>query len=385
MKLLKEDIDRNRSGSVRLEPEEPEDMWHLYNIIQKGDQIFSKAMRQVGIKNETSTGSVTTTRITTSIQVCVEDVFFDIQAATLRVKGRNVTENKYIQMGQYHTIDLELNEKLTLLKEHWDSITLQRVRNACDATKQADVAAVMMQDGLANVCLLTQHMTIVRQRIEVPIPKKKRGSTTNHDKGIRKFYEQVYRAIQQHIDFDIIKVIILGSPGFIKDKFFEYMLGQAVKDDDKITLTSKGKFLLVHTTSGHKRAIEEVMRDPQVKARMENTKAAEETKALGDFYKMLSDDPDRAYYGFNHVLHACENQAIGTLMITDGLIRSADVETRRKYIKLVEDTQALNGKVLIFSSLHVSGEQLQQLSGVAAILTFPLPEIESGEEEESES
>ncbi len=30
----------------------------------------------------------------------------------------------------------------------------------------------------------------------------------------------------------------------------------------------------------------------------------------------------------------------------------------------------------IFSSLHVSGEQLALLSGVAAILRYPLPEIE---------
>ena len=32
--------------------------------------------------------------------------------------------------------------------------------------------------------------------------------------------------------------------------------------------------------------------------------------------------------------------------------------------------------MLIFSSLHVSGEQLGQLTGVAAILTYALPDIE---------
>lgn len=34
-------------------------------------------------------------------------------------------------------------------------------------TRQAEVAAVVMQPGLANVCLLTSVMTIVRQRIDV--------------------------------------------------------------------------------------------------------------------------------------------------------------------------------------------------------------------------
>lgn len=35
--------------------------------------------------------------------------------------------------------------------------------------------------------------------------------------------------------------------------------------------------------------------------------------------------------------------------------------------------------VQIFSGLHVSGEQLNQLSGIAAILRFPLPELEDTE------
>ena len=33
----------------------------------------------------------------------------------------------------------------------------------------------------------------------------------------------------------------------------------------------------------------------------------------------------------------------------------------------------------MFSAAHVSGEQLNQLSGVAAVLRFPLPELEDAE------
>jgi protein pelota len=50
------------------------------------------------------------------------------------------------------------------------------------------------------------------------------------------------------------------------------------------------------------------------------------------------------------------------------------------------------GVVHVFSALHVSGEQLSLVSGVAAILKFPMPEIEeidmggdeSSEEDEEE-
>ena len=56
---------------------------------------------------------------------------------------------------------------------------------------------------------------------------------------------------------------------------------------------------------------------------------------------------------------------------------------RRKWVTLVEDVRKGGGEVLIFSSIHESGKQLDQLTGVAAILNFPLPELESDEEEET--
>lgn len=40
--------------------------------------------------------------------------------------------------------------------------------------------------------------------------------------------------------------------------------------------------------------------------------------------------------------------------------------------------------MLIFSSMHVSGEQLTQITGVAAILRFPLPDIENEEMDDDE-
>jgi protein pelota len=53
-------------------------------------------------------------------------------------------------------------------------------------------------------------------------------------------------------------------------------------------------------------------------------------------------------------------------------------------VALVEQVKATGADVLIFSSIHESGKQLDQLTGVAAILNFPLPEAESEEEEEGD-
>ena len=63
-------------------------------------------------------------------------------------------------------------------------------------------------------------------------------------------------------------------------------------------------------------------------------------------------------------------------MISDSLFRASNPSIRKKYVRLVEMVKQRGGTVLIFSSLHVSGEQLGQLTGVAAILTYALPDIE---------
>jgi len=65
--------------------------------------------------------------------------------------------------------------------------------------------------------------------------------------------------------------------------------------------------------------------------------------------------------------------------------RASDVPTRKKYVEFVESVKENGGEVKLFSTLHVSGEQLSQLGGVAAILRFPLPEIDDEYNEEEET
>ncbi|TPX30163.1 hypothetical protein SmJEL517_g06207 [Synchytrium microbalum] len=375
MKLVRKLIEKDKSGAVSLIPEELEDMWHAYNLIAKDDQLKANTVRQV-LVSETATGSTDKSSVRITLEISVESVEFDTQAGVLRVNGRNITENKYVKMGAYHTIDLELNRPFTLKKLEWDIIALNRIDEACDISTKADIAAVVLQEGLANVCLMTQSMTVVRARIETPVPRKRKGSVTNYEKGLTKFYEQVYQAVLRHVDFNVVKVLIVASPGFVKDQFFSYMMAEAIKTDNKVIIENKPKILLVHCSSGHKHALKEVLEQPAIQARLSDTKYAQEVKTLERFYITLAQDPDRAYYGFEHCDKAADSGGIEVLMVTDGLFRSADVPTRRKYIDLVERVQAQGGTVQVFSTLHVTGEQLNQLSGVAAILHFPLPDID---------
>ncbi|XP_012285061.1 protein pelota [Orussus abietinus] len=382
MKLVSKNIEKGGEGSVSLVPEDAEDMWHAYNLITEGDYVTCSTFRKV--QSESATGSSVSQKVRTTLKICVEGIDFDTQACMLRLKGRNVEENRYVKMGAYHTLDVEPNRKFILTKSYWDTISVERVDMACDATQRADVAAVVMQEGLAHICLITANMTIVRAKLEHVIPRKRKGYVSQHEKGLGRFYESVMQGILRHVNFEIVKCIIIASPGFVKEQFMDYIIQQAVKSDNKVILENKSKFMLVHSSSGFKHSLKEVLADPAVVNRISDTKATGEVRALELFSTMLQTDPDKAFYGKNHVEKACNAQAIETLLISDKLFRCQDVTVRKEYVNLVESVRESGGDVKIFSSMHVSGEHLDRLSGVAAILRFPMPELDS-EIEGSES
>ncbi len=375
MKLIKKHIEKDTSGYVTLVPEDSEDMWHMYNLLQKGDELKASTVRRV--VSESMTGSTEKSTVHLTLTVVVEEIEFDVQVCKLRVNGRNLTENKFVKLGAYHTIDLELNRPFTLTKTEWDLIALERVQSATNVTNKAEIAAVVMQEGLANVCLMTENMTIVRQRIETSVPKKRKGYVSNYEKGMSKFFEQVYRGIMQHVNFDMVKVLIVASPGFVKDQFFQYLNAEASKRDDKTMLENKGKIVLVHCSSGNKHALQEVLKEPAIQNRLADTKYAMEVKSLERFYQILANDADRAYYGYEHVNRVAEmGGAIETLLVSEGLFRSSDIGERKKYVDLVERVREQGAKVNLFSTLHASGEQLSHLTGIAAILHFSVAEEE---------
>ncbi|KAI8609427.1 eRF1 domain 1-domain-containing protein [Chytriomyces sp. MP71] len=377
MKQVKRTIDaKDGNGFVTLIAEEQEDMWHAYNLILAGDSLKASTIRRV--VTESATGSTDKTSVRLTLTIAVESVEFDTQACVLRVNGRNIVENKHVKMGGYHTLDLEMHKPFTITKESWDLIALDRIQQACDVASRADIAAILLEEGLATLCLVTSSMTLVRGRVEVNVPRKRKGSS-GHEKGMKRFFEQCFQAILKSVDFNVVKVLIVASPGFYKDQLLEYMKQTAVQADNKEFLQFLPKILMIHCSSGQKHALGEALADPGVQARLEDTKYATEVRALGRFFEFLAKDPDRAFYGFRghrHVSMAAEKGGVNTLLLSDDLFRANDVAIRRSYINLVEQVKSLGGTVMIFSSLHTSGEQLKNLTGVAAILNFPLPELE---------
>lgn len=107
------------------------------------------------------------------------------------MQGEFMILSLLLQMGAYHTLDIEQNRKFILTKTEWDSIALERIDMACDPSQNADVAAVIMQEGIAHICLVTSNMTIVRAKIDQIIPRKRKGMVSNHEKVSLKLIEEI--------------------------------------------------------------------------------------------------------------------------------------------------------------------------------------------------
>lgn len=376
MKLLHQSYVKNGEGEIKLVAEESEDMWHAYNLIREGDHVTATTFRKVA--KDTGTGA-DSERIKLKLTILVEGVEFDPEGGVIRLKGKNLTESEWVKLGSYHTLELEEQRAFTIRKEAWDALDIERVRQACDPKLSADLAAVLITEGLAQVCLVGSATTLVRAKVEANLPRKRGAAAAGYDKAWDKFLNNVFEAVVRHVDWSIVKCLVIAGPGFAKDSFRTYLDAEAVKREARPLIENKARIVVAQASSAYKHSLKEVLALPAIAGQIKDTKAAREVSALKEFYDMLSSDPARAFYGPGHVLAAAELGAIQTLLISDKLFRVNDVAKRKKYAALVEGVQSAGGEALVFSSMHVSGEQLNQLSGVAAVLRFPLPELEDQE------
>jgi len=363
---------KNAAGEVSMMPDGVEDLWHAYQLVNVGDQVLCTTFRK--ITKESSTGSVDSQRVKLRIQVAVIAIDFDPEGGELRLNGTVLSDHDGVRLGSHHTLELEVGRAFTLMKACWDVVALERLEEAHGAAAAAELVAVLVQHGLATVCVISNGMSVIRAKIEAHIPRK--GSAiqlTAAGKASDKWNEQLLQAVVRHIDFDAVKCVVLAGPGFVKDQVLTFLFDEAARRELRPLQLSRSKWVTCHASSAYKHALKEVLADPVVIARVADTAAAAEVRVLATFFEQLSSQPDRVTYGYRHVHAALEQGAIAQLLLADDLFRAQHIARRRQYVELVESVRGAGGTVHIFSSFHVSGEQLARFSGVAALLRFPLP------------
>ncbi|XVE61602.1 hypothetical protein DITRI_Ditri06bG0053400 [Diplodiscus trichospermus] len=373
MKIVEKNVALNQPGSIKMILDEQDDLWLVYNLLTKGDKIITETTRKV-VHNKSSNvhndkacsrNRKDCSRVKIRLEIKITDVDYDKDSSTLRVRGRNLVCNEVMALGVYHTLEIERNKEFDLTKKLWDSNAIEALKEVSEKSG-ADLAVIILQQGLAQVFLVGQRITTLCAKIE--------ASKTNRKNASNKFFQDVFQAFVKHVDFSTVRCVILASSGSMKEEFRAYLFQEAQRLKIKTMEDNKSRFVMVNM--GKKNSLEEILHDNEVMGLIKNTKAVMEIKAYKELSDLLLANSDRACYGPKSVETAQEMMAIETLLITDDLLRSKEIASRQKYAQLVKSVKKARGKALVFSSVHVSGEQLAQLTGIAAILRFPLPELD---------
>jgi protein pelota len=372
---------------IGLLPTEPDDLWQLYfNLITPGDIVMGDTTRrQVGESGETIS------RAHCMLAVRVEDVSYSSDTNEVRCKGVIVVESTDAPLGAYHSIVLRLDKPFALGKPlGWDTIARRHLDEMLRGDADGSLVAVVMQEGLANICLITAARTVVKRRLERGIASKRNEyqAAERIAADTRAFYDLTLDALRQEIDFNIYRdrPVLLASPGFVAANFRAHILKKSVEGEgtNKQLANLARNAHVVHCSTGHVHALNAILQTPDVRKLIHGMKSAKEGQYLDLFRKTLKQDEMKAWYGISDVVRLVNQGHVGagsTLMVSNSLFRSPEVETRRKYTAMVQRVENAGGEIVIFSGAHEAAQGLAALGDIAVILPYPLYELEDEQEE----
>ena len=365
-------------GTINLTVENVEDLWALYNIMEEGDSIRLSTSRKVQLE----TGSKSTS-IKKNITITLKIENIEFSPNSIRLKGKNISENKFIKIGKYHTDEIIVNSTFTLSKNYWDDIHLEALKRATDVTVMSEIVAILMESGISNLFYITTNQTVSKGKITQSMPKKK-GGFSKHDTKENKFFNKILNQFIKQINFENTKVLIIAGPGLIKDDFKKF-IEKSIEGNTKEWAELKNnlnKIIYTESSSGFKHSLQEILSKPNIKALIKDTKCIDDVSVMEKFNEVKGLQPDKLFFGYKSFEIAYNNYAIDTLIVTDGYIRKLSALERKDLSNKIKDLKLNKIKVCQFSSLHFTGEKIDEFGGICGILKYVVEEIaELGNEE----
>lgn len=346
-----------KKGEITVRVQDLNDLWTLYNIISKEDVVSSLTQRRVVMK-EGSSGERKVMRLTLK----VDDVAFHEFSNRLRIKGTILEgPDDYVSFGSYHTINLEINQKITITKDEWMRQDLMRLKESSKLSTNFVMLIIAMETGLANVALITNysHNNIATIRKNIP---GKRYEQSFRKKFLQDFFEDVKRIIESNIETRDINLIIICGPGSTKDQFIRWLKENSNKEFDNIRS--------LHASSGTESAIYETLKSQELSKMKEKVKILQETEKIEQVLTQLAKDADLIAIGSDEVSKAARMGAIEQLLVADTVIRGSAKSKKLEIEDIINNVEQTGGQVDILNTKHPAGEQLTDLGSLIAILRY---------------
>lgn len=210
-------------------------MWHAYNLVRPGDAVTATTFRKVAAPPGAGgiSGSGASDRVKLTLTLNVLSTAYDPHAPSLRVSGVNTTECDAVRLGAHHTLEVAPGRAFSLAKVQWDAADVDRVRTATDLAATADLAVVLIQEGLATLVLVGAATSRVVAKVESALPRKKGAAAQGYEKAVAAFNAKVIAALVRHVDWGVVKCVLVAGPGFAKDGLRAALAEAAVKQELK--------------------------------------------------------------------------------------------------------------------------------------------------------
>lgn len=345
-------IHKDPSGrEVRLAPETLDDLWHLHNLIEKGDVVEAWTYRTRDSREEDRLRSEKMKKERMRLAVRVEEVEFAEFVDRLRILGR-IVGGPEETTGGHHTITLEADPRqdVRIGKERgFQEHHYARIKESVEAAKRPILVILSMDDEEATVALLRQYGIQPMASLKGRPGGKMYPSTSGADE----FFGSVFAALK-HARPEHAPCIVVG-PGFARERFLEFVRAREPEFLKGVVTEGTGQAGSVGVQEALKRGIvERIQQEQQV---------GKDTKLVEELFAEIAKDA-LATYGKNETRAALESGAVRLLLVTDELLRKPEGEDLLRLAKTV------NTPSHIVAVTHEAGKKLQALGGVAALLRF---------------
>jgi protein pelota len=352
MKIKEED---EKEGIVEIVPETLDDLWHLSHIIEVGDNASSLTTRRIQDTSGDKLRCDRGVKRTFNLGLDIENITFQLFTGKLRLTGV-ITKgpDDLVPLGSHHTLEVKLNTPITIKKDRWQKWAINRLNLAIEASKKLSAIIVVLEDDTATLGLMRQYGIEYYGPIKGHVSGK-RIVDKNRQKNIIQFYEKVIESIEK---FDSIQNIVIAGPGFVKNDFYDYLTDKH-SDLAKISIIEA-------TGSGGRNGIAEVLKKGTVEKLTSENRVAIEMGAVDNLLTEIAKNSSKVAYGVKQTTDAINLGAVSRLLILDTKVPENNMG---EAMDMVEN---MKGEVMVISSEHDGGKQLESLGGMAAILRYEI-------------
>lgn len=344
MKIV--DVD-DRRGSVKVRVEDVDDLWVLKNVINEGDVVISKTLRDVKVDGEGKR------RLPMTLAVKVKNVYFQPFSNRLRVHGVIVEgPEEYGLRGSYHTLNVDVGNEVEIVKDVWPPSALRRLSESSKRRFKALLVAADFDE--ASIA------TLYGQGIKYLIDLSFKGVNDEEPDAINNISEEICEEVLRYVELEKADFVVVGSPAVLREAIAS-----------KLKERSKGRFKIFadSVSVGGRAGIEELVRRDSVKNLLQEYVIIEAESILNEFMKLLITNPSKVAYGLEHVEIAAANNAVSTLLIHEELLTG---ENSSRVEELLSKVEEKGGRVRIVPAESPIASKLKGFSGVIAVLRYEL-------------